>query len=119
MAEEVFTNPDLFDDIHCQGPIIHGNSIYRMLYHVGKLIIYNELAKIKCDSTFKHSQTIYQVGACQRRYQACKGFFMASLYIGDLSIALSTGNVTRKVIVACQPSYRPADYCAFRGSHRR
>ena len=66
MAEEIFAYTNLFYGIYRQGFIIHWNPFYRMFNHPGEFIIHNQLAIIDCHAHFDHSQTVYQVGTCQR-----------------------------------------------------
>ena len=55
MAQKIFADSDLFDDIHCQSFVIYWNSVHGMFDHLGNFIIQNQLTKIEGHSHVDHA----------------------------------------------------------------
>ena len=66
MADKILADANLVNRINRQGLIVYRNSLNRVFNHFCELIVHDKLAVIDCHAHFDHSQTVYQVGACQR-----------------------------------------------------
>ena len=114
VADKILEVADLLDHSQGQGFIVYRNALHTVLDHLRKFTIHHQLAEIKSDAHFQHSQAIDQVGTCQRGHEARQRLFVADLGISDLAVALPTGHKTGQTVVACQAGHGGIDHGAFR-----